>query len=74
MTDISTDITEKPTDINSKELTIIDYLKENDFITNKKVRELLSVSTEAAKRLLQSMVKKGYIIAEGMNKGRRYRL
>ena len=74
ITDILTDIPDMPTDINSKEAAVIDYLKQNDFITNKKVCELLSISTEATKRLLQSMVKKGIIIAEGENKGRRYKI
>ncbi|MCL2775325.1 MAG: hypothetical protein FWD71_18570 [Oscillospiraceae bacterium] len=77
VTDKPTDITDKVpdiTDINSRETAAIDYLKTNAFITNKKVCELLSISTEATKRLLQSMVKKGLIIAEGENRGRRYKL
>ncbi|MCL2776310.1 MAG: putative DNA binding domain-containing protein [Oscillospiraceae bacterium] len=61
-------------DINSREAIVIDYLKINAFITNKKVCELLSISTEAAKKFLQLMVKKGLIIAEGENRGRRYKL
>jgi ATP-dependent DNA helicase RecG len=74
VTDKSTDITDKSTDINSREAIILDYLKSNAFVTNKKVCELLIISTEAAKRLLQSMVQKGFITAEGENKGRRYKL
>ena len=70
MTDKPTDIT----DINPREATVIEYLRVNEFITNKKACELLSISTEAVKRLLQSMVQKGLIIAEGENKGRRYKL
>ena len=77
VTETPTDITETPTDItdiNSREATIIDFLKKNDFVTNKQVCELLSISTEAAKRILQSMVRKSLISAEGENRGRRYKL
>ena len=73
VSDIPDNIPDIP-DINSREEIIIDYLKANTFITNKKVCELLSISTEAAKKFLQSMVKKGLIITEGENRGRRYRL
>ena len=72
--DKSTDIPDKVPDINAREATVINYLKTNGFITNKTVCELLGMSVEAAKKFLQSMVKKGHIIAEGENKGRRYKL
>ena len=52
-------------DIDSKETIIIDYTKANDFVTNKTVCEILSISTATARRLLQTMVEKGLIIAEG---------
>jgi len=77
VTDKMTDKTDIPTDItniNPREATLIEYLRVNEFISNKKACELLSISTEAIKRLLQSMVQKGLIIAEGENKGRRYKL
>ena len=47
---------------------------ENDFITNKIVCELLSISDITAKRLLKSMVEKEYIIAEGERKSRVYKI
>ena len=75
--DKSTDITDKSTDLtdkNSRETRVIEYLKVNGYITNKEVCELLSTSTEASKRLLQSMVQDGLIIAEGENKGRKYKI
>jgi len=72
--DKATDIPDKFPDINSREAIIIDYLKANDYIINKKVCELLSISTETAKKFLQSMVQKGLIVAEGENRGRRYKL
>ena len=74
VTDKMSDMSDKMSDINSKEIIIFNYLKTNAFITNKNVCELLSISTATARRLLQSMVKKGLIAIEGENKGRRYKL
>jgi len=74
VTDKMSDMSDKMSDINSKEIIIFNYLKTNAFITNKNVCELLSISTATARRLLQSMVKKGLIAIEGVNKGRRYKL
>ena len=70
MTDKTTDMTDK----NSREKMVIEYLNKNEFITNKTVCELLSISDVTAKRLLKSMVENGLIIAEGERKTRRYRL
>jgi DNA-binding MarR family transcriptional regulator len=61
------------TDKNLKEAAVINYLNANKFITNKNVCGLLKISDAAAKRLLQSMVKKELITAEGENKGRIYK-
>jgi len=61
-------------DIKPRETIIIEHLRINGHITNKRVCELLQLSSEAAKKFLQSMVKKGFIVAEGENRGRRYKL
>jgi DNA-binding MarR family transcriptional regulator len=74
MSDMSDKASDIMTDINSREAVVIDYLKTNAFITNKKACELLSIATATARRLLQSMSEKGLVIAEGENKGRRYKL
>ena len=73
-TDIIPDITDLYPDMKPRETVVVEYLKTNSFITNKIVCDLLKISAEAAKKLLQSMVKKEMIIAEGENKGRRYKL
>jgi ATP-dependent DNA helicase RecG len=61
-------------DNKTREVIVTEYLKINDFITNKKVCELFQLSDEAAKKFLQSMAKKGLIVAEGEKRGRRYKL
>ena len=58
----------------TRETTIIEYLRKNEYITNKIVCELLQLSSETAKKLLQSMVKKGMLATEGQTKGRKYKL
>ena len=67
-------VTDKVTDKKSREKTVIEYLNENEFITNKIACELLSISDITAKRLLKSMVEKEYIIAEGERKSRVYKI
>jgi len=76
VSDKMSDMSDKMSDMSDKnpnEAIILDYLKKNDFITNKKACELLSIAAATARRLLQSMSEKGFIIAEGENKGRIYK-
>ena len=75
-TDVSdmSDLMSDMSDLDSKVTIIVNHLKENAFITNKDVCELLSVSTATARRLLQSMSEKGIIKFEGENRGRIYKL
>jgi DNA-binding MarR family transcriptional regulator len=75
VTDKVTDkMTDRMTDRKRKEAVIIEYLSDNDSITNRIACELLSVSDTTAKRLLKSMSENGSLIAEGELKGRIYRL
>jgi ATP-dependent DNA helicase RecG len=67
-------VSDKMSDINFNETKILIYLKNNIYITNKIVCELILVSNATARRLTRSMVNKGLIIAEGDNKGRVYKL
>ena len=73
ITDIITRVPETPEFI-TRESVIIEYLERNDYITNKVVCELLQLSSESTKKLLQAMVKNGLLVPEGKNKGRRYKL
>ena len=61
-------------DISPREAVIFEFLQKSEFITNKMVCELLQLTAEAAKKLLQTMVRKNILVPEGENKGRRYKL
>ena len=74
MSDKMSDMSDNVRDINPREAAVVDYLKTNAFVTNKKVCESLSISSATARRLLQSMLEKGLIVADGENRGRRYKL
>lgn len=51
---------------------ILEYLQDNDYITNTIVRESIGVAESTAKRLLKNMADDGCIIAVGDKKARKY--
>jgi ATP-dependent DNA helicase RecG len=53
--------------------TIINYLKEHEYITSSIVEEITGVKDTRAKQYLRSLVEKGFIIPEGNNRNRRYK-
>ena len=56
------------------EQLIIRYLQENEYITNKIVKELYNLKDTKSKTILRSLVKKNILISEGANKNRKYKL
>ena len=77
MSDKSTDMSDKMSDMSDKsqrEIAIITYLKVNEYITNKDVQELLTVTEKTAMRTLRAMSDKKLIISSGEKKARKYRL
>ena len=53
---------------------ILNYLKQNEYITTTIASELLGLSVQRTRVILGKMAKKEMIIAEGANKNRKYRL
>ena len=53
---------------------IIEFLNENEFITNAIVRQLLGLTKITTKRLLKKMVEENLLIALGERKARKYAL
>jgi predicted HTH transcriptional regulator len=53
---------------------IVDYLKTNDSIKSGDAQELLRKSATATRKVLEKLEAEGKIIAEGANRGRKYRL
>ena len=53
---------------------IINFLKQNGYITTLIASELLGLSTQRARAVLGKMAKDEIIIAEGANKNRKYKL
>ena len=51
---------------------ILNYLKQNEFITTTIASELLGLSVQRARAILGKMAKEEIIIAEGANKNRKY--
>ncbi|HBM15069.1 MAG TPA: hypothetical protein DD381_01765 [Lentisphaeria bacterium] len=51
---------------------IIEYLKNNDCMTNKEARGIINLSESATKRLLRSMVENRILFASGERKTRKY--
>ena len=56
------------------ERMIMAYLKEHDSVTNAAAREIVHIGTTATRGLLNGLVDRGYLRAEGENRGRRYYL
>lgn len=61
------------TPINIEEL-IIQYLKENEYITNRIIKETYGIKDTKSKTVLRKLVTKNQIIPEGANKNRKYKL
>ena len=53
---------------------ILNYLKQNEFITTTIASELLGLSVQRARAILGKMAKDEIIIAEGANRNRKYKL
>lgn len=62
----------KPIKADNREIVIIDYLTENEFITNKIARELLGLADSTTKRILMNMVEKDILRVEGERKTTKY--
>ena len=58
----------------AREKLVMDYLEQNNAITNSDVQELLHVSTATANRILNSMVEKGMIVRFRNGKSWAYRM
>ena len=56
------------------EKMILTYLETHDWLTNAAAREIVHVGTTAARSLLNGLVDRGYLRAEGENRGRKYYL
>ena len=65
---------DKPSKRNNREDVIIDYLKNNSDISNSNVRELLSVSSATANRILRELSDSGVLIRYRKGKTWAYRL
>lgn len=65
---------EESVDLNKNEALIIRYLKEHGSVTNAAAREIVHVGTTATRNLLNGLVDRGYLRAEGENRGRKYYL
>ena len=59
---------------NKNEKMILTYLETHDWLTNAAAREIVHVGTTAARSLLNGLVDRGYLRAEGENRGRKYYL
>lgn len=53
---------------------VIQYIKENGFITNKEARNLLGLADSTTKRILREMVEETTLKMEGEKKARKYLL
>lgn len=60
--------------LSKNENKIIQYLKNNEFVTNATVRNLTSLSQAGARKMLSNMVTKKLIYAEGEKRGRKYKI
>ncbi|MCI6737815.1 MAG: AAA family ATPase, partial [Intestinibacter sp.] len=61
-------------DINQNEEKIIEFIKENGFISNKLSREKLGFTKGKSTELFKSLLSKGLIISCGIGKGTTYKL
>lgn len=59
---------------NERKKVVIQYIKENGFITNKEARNLLGLADSTTKRILKEMVEENTLKMEGEKKARKYSL
>ena len=59
---------------NERKNIIVQYIKENGFITNKEARNLLGLADSTTKRILKEMVEESTLKIEGERKARKYLL
>lgn len=52
--------------------TIIKYIEENGYITNRAAREILGLADSTTKRILKEMVIEKILVEEGERKTRKY--
>lgn len=65
-------IENKEIKLNSNESKIVDYLNQNEKITNKELRDIAEISSSGARKAFSSLLKKGAIIPIGHKKSRYY--
>ena len=53
---------------------ILNYLKQNEYITTSIASELLGLSPQRTRVILANMAKQNIIVAEGANRNRKYKL
>ncbi len=63
---------EESADLNKNEILVVRYVQEHGSVTNASAREIVGVGTTATRNLLNGLVDKGILIAEGENRGRKY--
>lgn len=61
-------------DLNKNERILMDYVNRHGAISNAEARALVHVGTTATRNLLNGLADKGYLRAEGANRGRKYSL
>ena len=64
----------KPIKADNREIIVLEYLTENEYITNKIARDLLGLADSTTKRILSGMVEKGTLRVEGERKSTKYYL
>ena len=53
---------------------VIEYVKQNGFITNRQCRQLLGIGYDQATTLFNQLVESGHLIREGKTSSIKYRL
>ena len=53
---------------------VLNYLKENEFVTTTIASKLIGLSTQRTRDILGKMAKEEVLIAEGANRNRKYKL
>ena len=64
----------KPVKVEKREIMILEYLMDNEYITNKTARGILGLADSTTKRILSNMVEKNMLRVEGEKKATRYLL
>ncbi len=59
-------------DLTANERMILEYLCQHAWVSNASAREIVHMGTTATRNLLNGLVDKGFLIAEGENRGRKY--